>query len=68
MSAEQFIKSETDKAVEKFNERLETQNMRMNEEQEWILRAGISYGLSISSMLLSSLPVDVTFCEVEQKG
>lgn len=65
MNAEQFIKTKTDEAVEKFNNQLSTQNVKMNEEQEWILRAGISYGLSISSMLLSSLPVDVTFCEVD---
>lgn len=66
MNAEQFIKTKTDEMVEKFRSQLATQNIQLNGEQEWILRVGISYGLSISSLLLSSFPVDVTFCEAEK--
>lgn len=66
MNAEKFIKTKTDEMVEKFRSRLATQNIQLNGEQELILRAGISYGLSVSSLLLSSLPVDVAFCEEEK--
>lgn len=60
MDAEYFIKSQTDKMLNKFNEQFMERGLKMSPQAEYAFRAGASFGLSLSSMLLSSFPEDVT--------
>lgn len=61
MQAEEIIKNNTDKMVKRFRETLLNQGIELTNEKECIFREGISFGISISSILLSSIPVDCTF-------
>ena len=60
MQAEEIVINETNKMVEKFRTMLLKQGLNLTDEQEWIFRKGVSFGISVSSILLSSIPVDCT--------
>lgn len=60
MSVEEVIKQETEKTVNKYKSSLLVNNYKMTSMEEALFRTGISYGISIASIALSSLPVDIT--------
>lgn len=64
---EATIKNETDKIVDKYKKRFAEEGGQFGGLLEIIFRQGISYGISIASMALSSAPVDVTIVDQESK-
>lgn len=60
MSVEEYIKQKTDEMVNKFKQDCAAKGVVMNEENETYLRMGMSYGITLASMTLSQLPVDIT--------
>lgn len=59
-SAEEIIKEKTEECINNYKERLKSNGVEFNSMHELLLRQGIGYGISISSMALASLPVDIT--------
>lgn len=66
-SMEATIKNETDKIVEKYKKGFAEKGGDFNLLLETIFRQGISYGITIASIALSSLPVDITIVDQENK-
>ena len=62
---EKIIKEETDKIVEKYKQGFTDQGMNFDNLMETILRQGIAYGITIASIALAKLPVDVTIVDQE---
>lgn len=60
MSIEEYIKQKTDEMMNKFKSDCAKRGLVMTEENERYMRAGMSYGITLSSMALSQLPGDVT--------
>lgn len=60
MNAEVFIKSQTDKMIDRLKQQLLEHGIEMSSQYEEGFRAGTSFGISLSSLLLSSIPEDVT--------
>lgn len=58
---EEFIKIKTDEFINKIKRDCIEQGVYMPENYEKYIRAGISYGLCLSSMALAKLPSDITF-------
>lgn len=64
---EEIIKQKIQESVEKVKTKLKSQGYELSGTDEQLFRMGVSYGISISSIALSSLPVDITFLEPEKK-
>ena len=64
-SMEKVIKEETDKMVEKYKQAYANAGGQFEGLLETIFRQGISYGISIASIALAKLPVDVTIVDQE---
>lgn len=60
MGMEKFIKDKTDEMVQKYKIGYASNGVNFDPVLETIFRQGVSYGISIASMALSSLPVDIT--------
>lgn len=65
---EELIKQKIQEEIEKVKSKLKSQGYELSATDEQMFRMGISYGISISSIALSSLPVDITFLDPEKKN
>ena len=67
MSMENIIKEEVEKIVDNFKKGLESKGTQLDGINEFMFRSGISYGITIASIALSKLPVDITFATDMEK-
>lgn len=57
---EEFVKTKSDEMVEKIRRMYLEKGLPLSKENEDFIRAGISFGISISSMALAKLPSDIS--------
>ena len=67
MSMEKVIKEKTDEMVQKYKTGYAINGVNFDPVLESMFRQGVSFGISIASMALSSVPVDITFNQGEIK-
>ena len=61
MNTSEFIKDQINEIVEDLKNKLAKNGKQMTHNEEHFLRTGIGYGITISSLTLSSLSIDDIF-------
>lgn len=67
MKMEEFIKTKTQEIVDEIKDRLEKEGQEFTDPEEHLFRMGISYGITIASIALNKLPVDIAYLEPEKE-
>ena len=59
LTNEEFIKLKSDQLVEKIRSELKTQGLYLTQTEESYIRFGITYGITLSSLLLANVDPDL---------
>lgn len=57
---EKYINGKANEIIEDLRSKMRSRGVELTDEGEYYLRVGMSYGLSLASFGLASLPADVT--------
>lgn len=58
---EEFIRNKANEMINDYKNKCENAGVVLTERDEQMLRAGMSYGLTLASLGLVNLPHDITF-------
>ena len=62
-NVEEYAKNKTNEMINGLKQKMEAKGLVMTKRDEYFLRAGIEYGVTLSSLTLANLPVNITFEE-----